>query len=344
MNTQFSQKFKYLGFIMTCGMVLFHCPIVESIPALGALDYALKTLTDSVFRSLVSLIMSYFFTVTGFLLFRDFSISNYSTKIRRRIFSLLVPYILWQLIFASITILSNTDQLSVQSFIQRTFLLYTWPVDSPLWYVYAVFLLALFSPAVYLMIKRKYLGWCLVVAVTLFAAARDRIGIPIYQSILYHGYVQNIVYYLPAYLAGAFFGYHYKDGSHDGLYLLLCSQIIGFLLGERLDSSFAYISTVLLPTALIYLLPNISPLENRAVYRLSFLIYAIHMPVLGWLFPHAVNLYAHSVGRIFMSAALAAITTRLLLLAAIIALAAVIYAIVSKVSPRLLSLLTGGRG
>lgn len=343
MKAEFSGKIKYFGFIMTCGMVLYHCPVIDSIPAVSSLDLSLKTLTDSVFRSSVNLIMCYFFAVTGFLLFQDFSLKKYPSKIKRRVFSLLIPYVLWQVIAALIEILTTECEMTLVDFLNRTFLLYAWPVDAPLWYVYAVFLLALVSPLLLLLLKRKNISWAILFVVFFLCSQLSRLTIPSLQKIFFHGYVANIIVYLPAYLAGAFYGYHHKDASPGCLSYILLAQLPAFLLNERFDGFFSYVTMALLPLALLYIIPPVRILENRKIYRLSFLMYALHRPLYELFWPELLSLYTHSLGRIITSAAVASVLTRFFALAGITGLCALLYFILSRLAPRLLALLTGGR-
>lgn len=343
MKAEFSQKFKYLGFFMTCGMVFFHCPIIDSIAALGPLDFYGKVAFDSMVRNSVDLLMSYFFAVTGFLFFRDFSMKQYPVKIKNRIFSLLIPFVLWQAIFAVFDTVFKYEAISFAEFLRRTFLLEIWPVDAALWYVYGVFLLALLSPVVYLIIKRKNLAWCIIIAIMLLSTARDKIDIPAFKAVLHYGYVENIVHFFPAYFAGAFYGYHYKDGEASCLIYLVLAVLVSFLLTGMIDNLFFVISLKMLPIALIYLLPPIRLLENRKVYKLSFIMYALHQPLIWKLSPFVLDFYTNYVFRIIPSASVAAVLSRLIFLGIDIGLAALIYSLFSKLSPRFLAMLTGGR-
>ena len=343
MKTELSEKFRYLGFIMTCAMVLYHCPIVENLPAVGALDHFAKVSIDTVIRGSVNLIMAYFFSVTGFLLFRNFRMKDYPEKIKKRVFSLLIPYILWQLIFAVIDTVFKFEPVGFAEFLQRSFLLQRWPVDAALWYVYAVFLLALLSPVVLLIIRKKSIGWIAILLVLAISSARLKIEIPVFKTILHYGYVENILVFLPAYLMGAFYGYHFKDASSGCLSYLLSALLLA-VLTEGIIEGFALNTAVLIvPLALIYLLPPVPFLENRKIYRLSFLMYALHQPLMWKLQAPVFNLYSGTIYKLIPFATAASIITRLVFLAVVIGLAALIHFIFSKLSPRFLAMLSGGR-
>lgn len=328
---------------MTCGMVFFHSPIIDTVPSLGSADFFVKICIDGAIRNSVDLIMSYFFTVTGFLLFRNFNMSEFPAKIKNRVFSLLIPFILWQAILALVDTVFKYNTITFTEFLEKTFLMQRWPLNSAMWYVYAIFLLALLSPLVYLIIKKKVLGWGLIIIIMLLTEARGKIDIPIVKAILSYGYVENIVLFFPAYFAGAFYGYHFRDASSDCLFYLIPTLLIAFLLNDMIDGLFFNISLKLLPIAMIYLLPPIHFLENRKIYRLSFLMYALHQPLIWKTSQFVLDLYTAYISKIIPFAAVASILTRLIILGIDIGLAALIYFVFSKLSPRFLALLSGGR-
>lgn len=344
MKKELSEKFKYWGFIMTCGMILYHSPLIETLASRGPIDHLAKITIDSIFMTSVNLLMSYFFAVTGFLLFRNFSMKGFPAKIKKRVFSLLVPFVLWQLIFWAINAVTGFGPITTfTEFLKRTFLLEKWPVDAALWYVYAIFILALLSPLVFVIIRKKTLGWGFIIFVALLAQVRYKIDIPAFKAVIQYGYIENIVHFSPAYFAGAFFGYHYKDSSADCLSRLVPTLMIAFLLSNMIEGFFSDISFKLLPIAIIYLLPPIHVLENRKIYKLSFLMYALHQPFIWITSPALIDFYTNHIYQLIPSAAIASITIRIVLLAMVTGLAALIHLVFSRLSPRFLAMLSGGR-
>ena len=344
MKKEFSEKFRYVGFIMTCAMVLYHCPHIDNYYALSPLDAFVNSLFDSGIKTLGVLIMSWFFSATGFLLFRGYSMENYPEKIKRRVFSLLLPYLAWQLIIVLIDALQGQYDFVLTDFLTKTFLLEIWPIDGPLWYVYAVFLLAVLSPPLFFLLKRKKLfAWAAILALILLTEACKNINAPAVRNIVEYGYIGNILTYIPAYLVGAFFGYYHNEDSSPDLYLVLSLLLMALLLNSVSDGFFYYASLQMLPIAALYLLPSFPVLHGRKIYRLSFLIYAMHLPLITDLWSPVLGFYMNTVGRLTMAASIGSITTNLMLLAADITLAALVYAVLSRIMPRLLALLTGGR-
>ena len=75
----------------------------------GVIDLWLNDHVSIAFNQIGILAMSYFFTVTGFLLFSGLSYGKISSKIRKRVKTLLIPYLVWELI-ATCYIMSRWEE------------------------------------------------------------------------------------------------------------------------------------------------------------------------------------------------------------------------------------------
>lgn len=143
MNQEISRRISFLGFVMTCGIVLYHCGPSPAVPSVG-LDQVCFDAISNFFTNTATLAMSYFFAVTGYLLFLNLSLRGWAGKVKRRTFSLLVPYLAWQCLTFAVNLLHH-EAMTKREFLKTTFLLDQWPPDGALWYLYAVFLLALLA-------------------------------------------------------------------------------------------------------------------------------------------------------------------------------------------------------
>ena len=139
MNHEISRRISFLGFVMTCGIVFYHCGPSPTIPS-TKMDQICFNAISNFFTSVAPLAMCYFFTVTGYLLFLNLSLLNWAHKVKRRVFSLLVPYLAWQCLTFAANLLHH-EAMTKREFLKTTFLLGQWPPDGALWYLYAVFLL-----------------------------------------------------------------------------------------------------------------------------------------------------------------------------------------------------------
>lgn len=343
MDKKISSRIRVLNFFMTCAIVLYHCPRLGRDSALGAADAATTAFLHSVANQGGYLAMSFFFAVTGFLLFNGLDKTTYPTKLRKRLSSLLVPYLLWQVLVLAVDFVQG-QRFQPVDFLKRTFLLLHWPQDGALWYVYAVFLLAALSPLMLPVFRNKRLGWVAVLALMVlnrFSYHRYTLQLTPDWQIWGYGYMGNILYYVPCYLAGCYCGKFQKELSREeALTFLLSAGALAALLEGASPGFFADIALKMLPFAAVFLMPVPQCLENRKIYRLSFLMYALHQPLQAdtW------DLYLRLVGRFSLPAALCNGVYMALILALDIALAWGIARLLRKFSPKALTLLTGGRG
>lgn len=84
-------------------------------------------------------------------------------------------------------------------------------------------------------------------------------------------------------------------------------------------------------------MPDLTAFEGKKAYRISFLVYAIHQPLLEFrrfLIP-AVSKIPYAF--------FASLTLRFLFIIIIIAAAAFIHFVLGKIAPKLLNIVTGGR-
>ena len=68
---------------MTSVIVMYHCGATGVVP-LNILDEKINKFLDMFFDNMAILAMSYFFFVTGYLLFYNLTESLFKTKIKRR--------------------------------------------------------------------------------------------------------------------------------------------------------------------------------------------------------------------------------------------------------------------
>ena len=306
MNQEISRRISFLGFVMTCGIVLYHCGPSPAVPSAG-LDQVCFDAISNFFTNTATLAMSYFFAVTGYLLFLNLSLRGWAGKVKRRTFSLLVPYLAWQCLTFAVNLLHH-EAMTKREFLKTTFLLDQWPPDGALWYLYAVFLLALLAPVILLIYERadRCRGFCLTFAAILFFYWLQSADFA--SAFCQYGYVNNILRYMPSYLLGAYFGFY-------------CTQ------ASEIDN--------------LFLLPTPEFLCDRKVYHLSFLVYALHQPLLKHLL-HPIRDLMYVVYPASPAALINGLG-RVLYLLAILCLARALHTMLSRFCPKALDVLTGGR-
>ena len=210
-NNTDSKVIRWLRFPLACLIVLLHSQILEPvyrpIVAGSGFAYALKiVLSEGVCRIAVPA----FFLISGYLFFvnlEQWDKEVWTGKMKRRVHTLLIPYLIWNLVGIAYTCISPSvgaiteDPGSFMSIFQeRGWLRLFWdsnrimeqwnpptvnilgvtmhsgmPANTPLWFIRDLIVINLLSPAIYAFVKytREY-GVCLLGILFLL-----NIGIPV---------------------------------------------------------------------------------------------------------------------------------------------------------------------
>ena len=336
-DKEIREKIPVVSFLMMIVVMLYHCESPDNSLAVSLLDMRLSdAITYLICDVPCILCMSWFFAITGFLLFRKLSFRTLGTKLKTRVRTLLVPYLLWQLIFI-VKALIQGDYLNPFELFGQIFLLRIWPPLGAFWYVYAVFVLAFLSPVLLVLFRNRRVGWISVLAlIILLYVFWDDIKI---GNGLAH-YTGNIKMHFPAYLIGAYCGSVYDSKGKDAV----LKALVGFLLSAALVNGLVSellhnMAIAVLPMLILFALPVPEWSKNRSVYRCTFMIYATHTSLIS-LFMGRIRsvLYA-----LVPSVTVSNLFGRIFCILLIIAVNYGICTLMRRFTPRTLSLLTGGR-
>lgn len=336
-----SKRIAFLGFAMTCVIVVYHCGATGATAA-GGIDAWADSLVSGTCDQLAVIAMSHFFAVTGFLLFRGLTLESFPKKLKRRTLTLLVPYLIWQVFFFFFNYLFVGRAFSIGKFVRTVFLFQAWPPDGALWYLYAVYALALISPLLLVVCRSRRVAGAFVVAMCFacyWAAYVDEGAV---NQLISYGYVGNIVLYLPSYLLGVYYGF-FQDRENKPRFglcavIALAAIVLSFAGGE-LEGVLSFTAIRMLPIGLLHLLPMALIPEKGGLFKLSFLMYVIHQPFISLVVPPLQMLVVGLVPGL----ALPNLLVRAVYLVLVVLAAWLLTLALRKVSPKALNLLTGGR-
>lgn len=172
-----SDAITFLKFPLAVLVVMLHCDI--STKPIEQMGVSLADVSEPYYSNISWLLSRYlayaavpcFFIISGFLLFYNvekYSKQVYFDKLKKRCKSLLLPYIVWCLIYLILfwiigqekIILSDKPNLFDGSLSPFGLVvnIFVKPLDGPLWFIRNLFVMVVFSPLLYLIIKRtKYL-------------------------------------------------------------------------------------------------------------------------------------------------------------------------------------------
>ncbi|MBO5084906.1 MAG: acyltransferase family protein [Bacteroidaceae bacterium] len=175
-----SKVISFLRFPLIVGVVMIHVNMAVPQGALFPIYHFTKELTSSI---LAAIAVPMFFMFSGFLFFyklEDFTLGVYKEKIKKRIKSLLVPYLFWNSMFILYYLAGRMLGLGSQYGVDFTFIDWLrpyWnaneahgatgdlPVSIQFWYIRDLLVIILLSPIVYWLTKKLRYGLTLLLGV-----------------------------------------------------------------------------------------------------------------------------------------------------------------------------------
>ena len=166
-------------------VVLLHAWAIFQYGTYGSLEYRIW---NFICGPMTEVALPTLFLLSGYLLMNGFTMSKWPDKMRRRVKRLAVPYIVWNILFVLIYVslasifprlqerVDSNGLSTLQGVLVKTFSLTVAPIDSPLWFLRAIFVYSLLSPLVYWMLKRMRIVayiLCIAYLVLPFALGHD---------------------------------------------------------------------------------------------------------------------------------------------------------------------------
>lgn len=189
---EISLKFSVYSLFMIYIVVLFHSifriyyPFIEQLTCIST---------------------SYFFGVSAFFFYRGLTKDNLPERLRKRVYTVLLPYFLWNFIYIVFMwrFIGHSPAAMLRLFT-------TGPLCNPSWYLLNLFLFFLFSPLIRVLFQTKYSAIISVCAGFLVTLA----GYIWFQDVLFRiplfgGYIIRMLQYFFPYLLGGAIGSHYSE-------------------------------------------------------------------------------------------------------------------------------------
>lgn len=333
--------FSNLRFPLMIGVVMIHCSISDTGNLV--MDYVSKLFSEI----LPIFCVPIFFFISGYFFFAnvsEFSVQVYKEKVRRRIRTLLVPYVCANLFMIFCYACAhyfipqyinpenfNVLQYSFKDFFRAFWNIYGYPICYPLWFIRNLFIIVLCSPLFYLGLKQnlviKFTVLLSLVSFRFFFDASFLIG-PIY-------------FYL-----GAMFSrvdvYNFLQRFNKKYYFIILTLVALVLIYLNFIESISYLlalqrfTTSILVMRLAYLLSINTGAIKSTIWYSAFFLYLYHA------FPIFV-IKALLFKVVAPSDSISFIATYILLIIISITSCILAYLLLNKCTPSFLALLTGGR-
>ena len=290
-----------------------------------------------------------FFLFSGFLFYRflkegEFSIKWVITKWKKRFWSLLVPFLFWNLLMVVAVILKNVafDALSLKSSVEDISLvgkgpLYwflTGPADFPLWFLRDLILMTLVAPLIYPIFKT--FRWASLVILILLYLSPLTLIIPSKQAVIYFS-------------VGAWLGINRFDLLTICRKYKIPAAILSVILLPIATSQVGrplhtFLLELFIPFGIItsinicdYFINNEKTCEKLCKLSASvFFIYAIHeIYILGWTKGIFLRMFGDSLAGTWISYLLVPVVVLLVCLG--------LYHLLNSIMPRAMAFACGGR-
>jgi hypothetical protein len=286
----FWKKKEYISFLLSILVIFVH---MSTFSQYGEGEGAVTFINDHVSyllkESLTRFAVPMFFILSGIAFYKDYDNKQYVRKIKSRVSTLVIPYLLWNTIWmlfdivCSYTFISNffvgrkPFELTAVNVLLAIFLRKR---NLPFWFILDLILFAVAAPLIHLLIRNKYVGIASAAAIAVLA--HFGIGLP---NAVFYSATAILFYMIGAIIGKHFFGLVAKK-ARKGLQWGSLAFLVLYVIMKNLFPPAELTSDSLL-TVTVYVLCAfalwntvdlfIDRIKPRALYRRSFAIFAIHM-------------------------------------------------------------------
>ena len=146
----FREKVYLLNFLLSIGVVYLHTQWYEN-------EYEILTKIYHTIFYVAQNCVPFFFMMSGYLYFRNFTIDKIRVKLKSRVYTLLIPYLIWNLIYSIFLIglkhVGIVQNIVVGENVWKIVLQILNAEFSPLWFIKYLMYFALVSPLTYFLFK-----------------------------------------------------------------------------------------------------------------------------------------------------------------------------------------------
>lgn len=214
-----------------------------------------------------------FFFLSGYLFFVNIKETKINVKLKRRVKTLLIPYIIWSTIYylyfvivTNIPFLKKYTTLNIYNFSLKNWIFFIFNTNkiTPLWYMETLLVCIILTPIFYQILKRRKLCLFIILIMFIFCSSHT---INIFNISIF-----NISYFF-YFLFGSFASYYMmlKNNSFISYLSLFC--IIIFVFYIYLNSNISFVMNILIILSIWYVLDLVN-VRIDASYIMF--IYAFH--------------------------------------------------------------------
>ena len=287
----FWKKKEFVSFLLSILVFFIHSNFAPEIAGESMISLVNHKVSYFFANSITRFAVPMFFMLSGISFFKGYKSKQYPAKIKSRLYTLVIPYLLWNTIwmlweiFTSHSFLARFSESGVPYPLTPISILkgiFFYGCNVPFWFVFDLILFSLAVPLVFLIIKNKYVGILSVAGLSVLSL----FGIHLPMDVFY--YPMAIVFYL----MGAIIGYHFFDFACQksqkplriGSAIFLAAYVLAKNIAPRELHIDNYLMQTVVYTLAAFALWNVTDtfiekIKPRPIYRRSFAVYAMHLPV-----------------------------------------------------------------
>ncbi len=299
-NERFSNKIVSVSFILACMIVYLHANNTRNYAYEYTIFGNIVIFIQRVMDYLQRVCVPMFFTISGYLFFRNFSINKIMEKYKRRVKSLVIPYIIWNtisyLFFVALTMIPFVKgKINIEDVKFGLMSLIDAIINSrysTLWFIQFLIIFIVIAPIIFYMLRNKKVG-CFVM-MGIFSLNIMTLTIrynEVYSTTELN--VFNLIYDVSFFMLGAFLAMHFKKYvevknnkmiriSNYMIFIMIILAVFITILNEKIIyiQTLSYIFNIVFIAVLWEFADNFSFSNIRWWEKISFFIYCTHMIIL----------------------------------------------------------------
>lgn len=348
MSSEHSRKITIFSFLYSICIVFYHFNLKGkfglSFEAHNFLEWGAIGLDDYM-TSFGGYAVSFFFTLSAFLLYYNFSRGNWLEKVKRRVYTLVVPVLLWNMMYFLWFDRSDIGTKSLKMFFLD---LFASNYNPQLWYMVGLIFWVIICFPVYEIMKRPLLGE-LVLILSIVISYSGWTFVPDNEFVRIFTLVRFLSY-IPNYLFGAYIALRWEKIVLDiepNIYARIIALIAFIFPFFKLD--LGPVSYLLIQFHYVFLWMLIPTTwftkELPKFFKYSFMIYAIHGG-LYWQFAFFFddhNLFYYAIEDVSTISVYYILGSRVLMGSVNLCCCLLISYLLSRFTPKIYKVLSGGR-
>lgn len=288
------KKKTIVSFLLSIFVVLIHTSALVQYQTNGTpFEGTIKFFNVFFRRSFTLIAVPLFFIISGATFFRNYENKLYTKRLRSRIKTLVIPYMLWNIINMLFDIVTSYTAISNFFIGREKFVLsvpnillgiFFYKCNGPFWFVFDLIVFVIISPLINLLISKKHLGLFVIVGLLILRIFNIKLPATIF-------FESESIYY---YILGSYIGKHYfnifatkrnkRSQGISAIFFVVIIVLFVLLAYSVFRMNMALVAVAKMLGALSFWVVAdciIDKVKQRSFMNDSFVIFALHKNVIS---------------------------------------------------------------